>query len=102
MESESTGFVYILTNKNNTVLYVGRTVDLQGRLREHRSHQYPNAFTAKYQIYKLVYFEECEDYGHAVIREHQLKAGSRKKKIQLIESINPEWKDLAEGWDVGE
>jgi putative endonuclease len=102
VKSDLESIVYILTNKRNTVLYVGRTSDLIGRLYEHRHHLYPHSFTTRYQLYKLVYFEECEDYGHAVQREHQLKAGSRKKKIDLIQSINPNWNDLAQEWDIEE
>jgi len=102
MKSDKDSVVYILTNKTNKVLYIGRTSDLVGRLYEHRYNPYPNSFVERYQTYKLVYFEECEDYNEAVHREHQLKAGSRKKKTDLIESINPEWKDLAKDWDIEE
>lgn len=88
------GFVYILTNHTNTTLYVGVTSELQGRTKQHKQKIYPNSFTAKYNLYKLVYFEQHQMIGDAIGREKQLKAGSRQKKIELIESMNPEWKDL--------
>jgi putative endonuclease len=88
------GFVYIMTNKNNTVLYVGVTSDLIDRTFKHKSKKYPNSFSAKYNIDKLVYFEELDTIGDAIKREKQIKAGSRGKKIELIMSINPQWDDL--------
>ena len=100
MKSDEGGFVYILTNKTNKVLYVGRTSNLYQRIYQHRHHIFPNAFTARYQVYKLVYFEECEDYSSAIHREHQLKAGSRQKKVDLINSVNPQWRDLSVDWDL--
>ncbi len=99
MKSELPYFVYILTNKTNKVLYVGRTPDLPERVDEHRKHMYPNAFTVRYQVYKLVYYEECDDLAHAAHREHQLKAGSRQQKLDLINKLNPERADLLDRWD---
>lgn len=93
---EKGGFVYILTNPRNTVLYTGVTSNLKKRIWEHRTKLHPGSFTAKYNIGKLVYFEEYEDIRDAIAREKQLKAGSRAKKIELIECINPGWKDLFE------
>jgi putative endonuclease len=83
-----------MTNSNNTTLYVGVTSNLTKRLYEHQSKKYPKSFTAKYNIHKLVYFETFTRIEEAILREKQIKAGSRAKKEQLIDSINPEWKDL--------
>ena len=91
---EKGGFVYILTNPRNTVLYTGVTSKLKERVWQHKTKQYQTSFTSKYNISKLLYFEEYTDIRDAIDREKQIKAGSRAKKIQLIESINPEWKDL--------
>ena len=87
--------VYIMTNRYNTVLYIGVTNNLQRRVLEHRSGK-GGAFTSKYHITKLVYFEMTDDVTAAIAREKQLKSGSRNKKVDLINSINPEWKDLFE------
>jgi len=89
-----TGIVYILSNKNNTVLYTGVTSNLKQRLNQHKTGFFENSFTRKYKTHKLVYFEEFFDIRDAIAREKQIKAGSRKKKIKLIESLNPEWADL--------
>ena len=89
------GHTYILTNKNNTVLYTGVTSDLQRRLYEHREGHHINAFTKKYNCTKLVYFEGFSMIIDAIYREKQIKGGSRAKKIALIESINPKWDDLS-------
>ena len=88
-------FVYILTNHFNTVLYTGMTNNLLRRIGEHRSKKNPG-FTSRYNVEKLVYFEETNDVYAAIAREKQIKAGSRKKKKALIESINKEWRDLFE------
>jgi putative endonuclease len=86
-------FVYILTNKNNTVLYVGITSDLLGRVFQHKE-QAIKGFTSRYNVDKLVYYEIYEDVYEAISREKQLKAGSRQKKIDLINSFNKQWEDL--------
>ncbi len=87
-------YVYIMTNKNNTVLYTGVTgKHLRQRIWEHKERLVPG-FTKKYNINQLVYYEIFEDAYSAISREKQIKAGSRKKKINLIEKMNPEWKDL--------
>ena len=86
-------YIYILTNKNNTVLYVGITNDLVRRIYEHKN-KLCQGFTKKYNIDKLVYYEICIDALSAIAREKQLKSGSRKKKILLVESMNIEWVDL--------
>ena len=88
------GYFYIISNQHNTVLYCGATNDLYKRILEHRNKIYVNSFTSRYNIDKLVYFEVYSMVADAFTREKQVKAGSRKKKIALIESINPEWKDL--------
>ena len=90
--SEKQYCVYITTNAHNTVLYTGVTNELQRRVLEHKSSE----STKKYNLTKLVYLESGDDINAAIAREKQIKAGSRKKKIELIASINPEWKDLFE------
>jgi len=87
--------VYILTNKNNTVLYTGVTNNLKRRVLEHKQNQ-GSVFTSKYKIHKLVYYEVTTDINAAILREKQIKAGSRQKKIDLINSMNKEWIDLYE------
>ena len=89
------GFVYILTNQSNNVLYVGVTSDLATRLHQHRTGVFKNSFTSRYNVNKLVYYEEFLSMADAISREKQLKAGSRKKKIELIERRNKEWNDLS-------
>ena len=93
--SEKQYYVYIMTNAHNTVLYTGVTNELQRRVIEHKSGK-GSEFTKKYNLTRLIYFESGDDINVAIAREKQIKAGSRKKKIELIESINPEWKDLFE------
>lgn len=89
------GFVYILTNKNNSVLYTGVTSDLKDRIKQHKLKKHPDSFSAKYNLYKLVYFEVIDTIGEAIKREKAIKGGSRKKKLDLINSTNPEWSDLS-------
>ena len=86
-------YVYIMTNKTNTVLYTGITGDLIKRVYEHKQ-KIVKGFTKRYNINKLVYCEIFNDPENAISREKQIKAGSRKKKIALIESKNTEWSDL--------
>ncbi len=86
-------FVYILTNKNNRVLYTGVTNDLKKRVYEHKE-KFVNGFTKKYNVSKLVYYEILEDPENAILKEKKVKAGSRQKKIDLINSMNKEWADL--------
>lgn len=88
------GYFYIITNKYNTVLYCGATNQLYKRIMEHRNHTYANSFSKKYNLFKLVYFEVYTLVQDAFTREKQIKGGSRKKKLDLIEKMNPEWKDL--------
>jgi putative endonuclease len=82
-----------MTNKNNTVLYTGVTNDLKRRVYEHKE-KLIDGFTKRYNVNKLVYYEVLGDIGGAITREKQIKAGSRQKKIILIERVNKEWKDL--------
>ncbi len=92
------GFVYIVTNKNNSVLYTGVTSNLLERVNQHRLGV-ADSFTKRYKLTKLVYAEIVPSIIEAITREKQIKAGSRKKKILLVESLNPLWKDLIEeGW----
>ena len=90
---ENQYYVYLLTNKNNTVIYTGVTNDLKRRVYEHKE-KLIDGFTKKYNVNKLVYFEATNDVKSAIQREKQIKAGSRKKKIDLINSTNKDWKDL--------
>jgi len=90
------GFIYILTNKNNTTLYTGVTANLVQRVKQHQDKTNKKSFTAKYNLNKLVYYESFQMIGDAIAREKQIKAGSRAKKIELIERINPNWDDLTE------
>ena len=90
------GFIYIITNKNNTTLYIGVTSNLPNRIMEHKEKRYQNSFSARYNLNKLVYFEQFQMIGDAIGREKQLKAGNRANKEKLINSINPDWNDLYE------
>jgi putative endonuclease len=89
-----TRHVYILTNKNNTTLYVGVTSNLVQRIQRLKDYYYPISFSARYNLNKLVYYEVFQMIGDAITREKQLKAGNRAKKVALIEAMNLEWKDL--------
>ena len=89
--------VYILSNKTNTVVYIGVTGDLMRRLREYRN-DVADGFTKRYHVHKLVYYESTTDAQAAIDREKQLIKWRRAKKKELIESINPAWKDLAADW----
>lgn len=95
MEYRKRYFVYILTNIHNTVLYTGVTNDLCRRIGEHRAGR-GSEFTRKYKVGKLVYYEEGDNINIAIAREKQIKGGSRKKKLDLINAFNPEWKDLSD------
>jgi putative endonuclease len=89
-------YVYIVPNKHDSVLYVGMTNDLAHRIGEHRSGEIPG-FTADYRCRKLIYYEHCTNVLDAIAREKQLKKWSRSKKLALIATMNPRWKDLAPG-----
>ena len=86
-------YVYILANKHHTVLYTGVTRDLKRRIYEHKQ-KFVKSFTSKYNVDKLVYYEVFDDIYNAITREKQIKGGSRKKKIDMINSMNETWKDL--------
>lgn len=88
------GYVYITTNRPNGVLYVGVTSNLIQRIHQHKTKHFPNSFSAQYNVDQLVYFEEISSIVEAIAREKQLKAGSRAKKVALIEKENPRWRDL--------
>ncbi len=88
------GFVYIISNKNNTTLYIGVTSNLPKRILEHKEKRYQKSFSARYNLNKLVYYEQFQMIGEAIGREKQLKAGNRTTKESLINGINPGWNDL--------
>jgi len=89
-------WTYITTNRNNRVLYTGVTGDIKGRMLSHKTKKYSKSFTARYNADKLVWYQEFSDVREAYKREKQLKAGSRQKKIDLINDINPNWNDLTD------
>ena len=90
------GYIYIITNNNHTVLYTGVTSNLTKRIKEHQDKRYQGSFSVRYNVNKIVYYEAFQMIGDAISREKQIKAGSRAKKITLINSINAEWNDLYE------
>ena len=89
-----------MTNDNNSVLYTGVTSNLNERVIKHKSKEYSGSFTCRYNIRKLVYFECFDSIVEAIKREKQIKGGSRKKKLDLINSSNPEWGDLTNELEV--
>ncbi|MFH0883036.1 MAG: GIY-YIG nuclease family protein [bacterium] len=97
MSRTKTYFVYIMANEWNTVLYVGVTNDIQRRINEHKCGE-GSVFTRKYKVNKLVYAEEFRNIDEAIRAEKSLKRGTRARKIKFIESVNPQWKDLANSW----
>ena len=88
------GYVYIMTNKNKTTLYIGVTNDICRRVYEHKHHLIKNSFTDIYNLEYCIYYEEFPDINSAILREKQLKKWSRAKKVALIRAKNPEWKTL--------
>ena len=94
-------YVYILTNQQYTVLYTGVTNDLERRLIEHAQGAVPG-FTHRYNLNKLVYFEETDQIAAAIAREREIKGWIRAKKVTLIESLNPDWHDLAADWPAAQ
>ena len=92
-----TYYVYLLTNWNNKVMYLGVTNNLERRLYEHKN-KLVKGFTEKYNVNKLVYFEEMQDVTAAIAREKEIKKWRREKKNQLVNRMNPNWKDLSSGW----
>ena len=93
-----TYYVYLLTNWNNRVLYVGVTSNLRNRIYQHR-HKLVKGFTQKYNVSKLVYFEETSDVLSAISREKEIKRWRREKKNFLVSSVNRNWEDLSEAWN---
>ncbi len=89
-------WIYITTNQRNNVLYTGITNNIARRIYEHKN-KIVKGFTSKYNIDKLIYIEEYSNPEETIAREKQIKAGSRKRKIQLIEKLNPQWRDLSDG-----
>ena len=98
MPREHQYFVYLLTNWNNRVMYVGITNNLVRRVYEHKTNAV-KGFTEKYNVHKLVYFEETSDVHAAIAREKEIKRWRREKKNALVIQANPEWRDLAH--DIG-
>jgi len=89
----NTYYVYLLANKRNGTLYIGVTNDLERRLYEHKNNLV-KGFTSRYNVHQLVYYEDVNDIQSALQREKQLKRWTRKWKLELIETVNPEWRDL--------
>lgn len=87
--------VYIMTNKTHTVIYTGATNDLLRRVSEHKAGK-GSIFTSKYHVTKLVFYECGNDVNSAIAREKQIKGGSRQNKVDLVNTMNPEWKDLSD------
>ncbi|MBP6391372.1 MAG: GIY-YIG nuclease family protein [Flavobacteriales bacterium] len=94
---EHGGYLYILTNRPNGVLYLGVTSSLYVRVAEHKANLDPIGYSTRYNLHKLVYFEGFANIEEAIAKEKKLKAGSRKNKIALIEAMNPTWRDLHDG-----
>ena len=91
---ERGGTVYIIANYTQSTLYIGVTSDLLFRIKEHREKIYPNSFSAKYKLTKLVYFCAYPTINEAIAKEKRIKGRSRAKKIKLIQDMNPNWMDL--------
>ncbi|WP_256474509.1 GIY-YIG nuclease family protein [Mucilaginibacter aurantiaciroseus] len=91
------GCVYIMTNKEHTVLYTGVTSDILGRVWDHKNKTYPKSFSAKYNCNKLVYYFSYAHIEEAIAEEKRIKDKSRQSKIDLINYINPDWNDLYNG-----
>ena len=88
-------YVYIMTNDSHKVLYTGVTSNLKDRIIQHKSRKYRKSFTSRYNIGKLVYCEKFDSILEAIKREKQIKAGTRQKKLELVNNFNPEWLDLS-------
>ena len=94
-----TYFVYILASDSRE-LYIGVTGNLAKRISQHRAALKPEGYTANHTTARLVFCESTDDILAAIPREKQLKGWTRRRKLELIEGLNPDWKDLAEGWGV--
>jgi putative endonuclease len=90
------GYVYIITNKNKTTLYIGVTTDLRRRIYEHKNHLSVEGFSDRYNLECLVYYEVHDTVANAIFREKQMKKWLRSQKIKVINEFNPEWKDLSD------
>ena len=97
MSADKHYYVYLLTNWNDKVMYIGVTGNLEKRIYEHKN-KLIEGFTKKYNIDKLVYFEETRDVESAIAREKEIKKWRREKKNNLVIASNPDWEDLSEGW----
>ena len=97
MKADGLAYVYILSSGFKR-LYIGVTTEIEVRVRQHKNGSFPGSFTDRYNIHQLVYYERFGSILGAIAREKQLKRWSRVKKIGLIVSVNPEWKDLSAGW----
>ena len=97
MKPDQYAYAYILSNGFRK-LYVGVTTEIEARVNEHKTKKHPRSFTAKYNINRLVYFERFSMISSAIVREKQLKSWLRKRKLELIISTNPGWRDLSEDW----
>jgi len=95
MQEKKNAYVYILSNDRGNVLYIGSTAEIRKRIYLHKKRLIAG-FTKKYNVHKRVYYEVGDNIHSAIAREKQIKGGSRQKKIDLINSLNPEWKDLYE------
>ncbi len=91
-------YVYMMTNKRHTVLYIGSTIDIVERTLAHKKGLFERAFTLKYKCFKLVWYEEQQDQSAALDQEYRMKRWRREWKENLINTSNPEWKDLSVGW----
>ncbi len=87
-------YIYILASSHNGTLYIGVTSDLKKRIYEHKNKLHPESFTAQHNVTRLVYYEHTESIESALQREKQLKNWTRKWKLDLIESVNPTWKEI--------
>ena len=92
-------WVYIVTNNTRSTLYIGVTSNLSGRIEAHQNDAVPG-FTRKYAVHRLVHFELCDDIAAAIVLEKSLKKWNRAWKLQLIESMNPDWRDLHDKIDT--
>jgi putative endonuclease len=93
------GWVYLMTNKNKTTLYVGVTSDLRSRVYQHKNHVYKTSFSHRYNLEYCIYYEPFHSIVEAIAREKQVKKWGKRKKTILINSMNPEWNDLWEEID---
>ena len=100
MRSRAICAVYIVTNARHTVLYTGVTSDLLTRIYQHKHGVHPSGFSRLYNAFKLVYFETTPSITTAIAREKQIKGWLRRRKIELIEAINPHWNDLSSDWTL--